>query len=459
MHIYPLEIIYSAIARLHLREGHQSSAQTNKLLFKKDKKRLHPYLPSGLNHLSDFIGVDTNTLLHEHTFFNLYQYCLSKEKTYALEHAMLGTSACVPTSVIDANSNIPFRCALKCCPLCAQHDIEKTGVSYWHLYHQLPGIDVCTIHNCMLHSIEVGDKALAHQYLQPISGNTLTNKNNESLKFAIFCETFLKIIDAKGALPVSDLYQGLLKEHRFIKGTKSLDHERIERYLFSSQKNALEITHAYVSLKQMYRILSAPRRDLHPMKHMCLLYLLSNGSPISIEKIRSISEVESPKLHDENQYIALENKIIVLFRKGVTINSIANRFNISRVTTKRVLKQNGCIPLSPLEYKVCSLGEDGHHRSDIAQRMNISIGYVEQLLSMKKGLVKRRKMLAQSKKEQRYKDKILQYRKAHPDRIRRDIRAHLYKEYDWLYQHDTVWLEAHLPSPSKPRPSGRKRSI
>jgi len=39
---------------------------------------------------------------------------------------------------------------MRVCPLCVKEDRERYGETYWHLSHQLQGIDVCHKHGCYL---------------------------------------------------------------------------------------------------------------------------------------------------------------------------------------------------------------------------------------------------------------------------------------------------------------------
>src|SRR3546814_18405991 len=50
----------------------------------------------------------------------------------------------LPASRIRANHPLKF------CFLCLESDRRQSGVAYWHLTHQLPGVWICPAHNCFL---------------------------------------------------------------------------------------------------------------------------------------------------------------------------------------------------------------------------------------------------------------------------------------------------------------------
>src|SRR3546814_5850196 len=50
----------------------------------------------------------------------------------------------LPASRIRANHPLKF------CFLFLESDRRQSGVAYWHLTHQLPGVWICPAHNCFL---------------------------------------------------------------------------------------------------------------------------------------------------------------------------------------------------------------------------------------------------------------------------------------------------------------------
>jgi hypothetical protein len=93
-------------------------------------------------------GWSLDDVLNNHTNWRLYLQCLNPKKAEKLKERIL-----------RGNSDNPLRQKEKLvtpnyCPECVQNLISEGGDMYWNRLHQIPNIQICTVHHCYLEQIE-----------------------------------------------------------------------------------------------------------------------------------------------------------------------------------------------------------------------------------------------------------------------------------------------------------------
>lgn len=153
MHIYPNEILISAVSRRAQIVGVNHLRPTNRHLFGVDHKKMSIDLPSSIGALLEN-GIFKSTpqeLIKEHTLFPFFQPFLNEEQGKKVMASMIGHGgkSVHLTSGIMASvvRRYPY---LKLCPHCLLENIQTYGEPYWHVDHQIPGMMVCAKHNCTL---------------------------------------------------------------------------------------------------------------------------------------------------------------------------------------------------------------------------------------------------------------------------------------------------------------------
>ena len=150
---YKDELLYSTIARYHLRSGNQSYLHTLEDLFGKRTTTATPILPCGIKKLISELPKHTTVtekmLIEQHTLYPFYTAFLPAEKALSIYNQMIGddgktlyTTAGIMSSAISQNKYFHF------CPLCFEE--AEHGEPYWHRLHQLPGQLICTKHHVWL---------------------------------------------------------------------------------------------------------------------------------------------------------------------------------------------------------------------------------------------------------------------------------------------------------------------
>jgi hypothetical protein len=154
---YPDELVYSVIARYHLRTNNESPKWTLREIYGTENVIPTVDLPS---HLEEFAmrsglqGMCADDWINRHTFFPYYSPFLPQDRTHQLRalmkssngsgiHALVGITA----STVDRLKQLRF------CPSCYDEDIQRYGEPFWHRVHQLPGVFLCPEHQMILHEI------------------------------------------------------------------------------------------------------------------------------------------------------------------------------------------------------------------------------------------------------------------------------------------------------------------
>lgn len=109
-----------------------------------------PFLPANLQPYAQKLRMDVRQLLYGHTVFPYVVAFMAPDEVRRLEKLFSGAE---PQRVSVGSLLRPFSKRfhrLYFCPECAQQDFKLYGESYWHRVHNLPGIQVCVLHETEL---------------------------------------------------------------------------------------------------------------------------------------------------------------------------------------------------------------------------------------------------------------------------------------------------------------------
>ena len=152
--IYEDELLYSAIARYHVRSGNTSCRQTLEDIFNKKNIILSIYLPSNIrniiNNMPEYSTYTEKELIYNNTLYPFFTAFMNQESANETYKMMLQ----------NKNMNIHAKCGitargnirefLRFCPDCIDEDIKKYGETYWHRTHQIPEYIICSKHKTVL---------------------------------------------------------------------------------------------------------------------------------------------------------------------------------------------------------------------------------------------------------------------------------------------------------------------
>lgn len=411
----------------------------------------HPYLTSNLIKIASKAEESANSLYLSQTLFPLFAHYLpshSNEIYYSALSTPYGFRSCQL-----ANFREHECLTLKYCPLCAMSDIKHFGVAYWHIEHQIPGIECCCSHPVWLLHKPLHKASQVHEGLLPCESSNTFNCNDKAFSFAKYTSKILQSIQAGKQL--KNDYLPILADKGYV--TKG---GCIRRRLLATELARLveELGFPYTELmpesERDYKYFSnllKPNVNQHPFKHLLLAYCLSD---LNVAQFLAVKPVLNRSLKPDPTII--EAQCLKLLKEGHSMAEISRRTGRSRCYIKTLaLKENVEFESKPkiitkkVKLYIINLAKKGFHRREIANRYGISSGSVEQLISSRPDLVIWRRKCKSDSKRRRYKYTIMNFIKTHPLASRQDCKRSNYAAFYWLYNHEHDWLSTILPTAIK----------
>jgi hypothetical protein len=122
---------------------------------------------SNLNALANcygYAGLSSQTLMYKHTLWPLIAPFIPEERKQRCESWLQGQRDIGVTVASGVSaSRLQYPKHLRYCPLCVLEQIDEFGEAYWQRLHQIPGINVCSKHECSL-NIYTSDNLQRHQH-------------------------------------------------------------------------------------------------------------------------------------------------------------------------------------------------------------------------------------------------------------------------------------------------------
>ena len=155
--IYPDELLYSQLARYHIRSGYSRLVFTLEDIYKNGNLTLpsiefvNQYTPDAMKWITQ--SETWETITEQHTMYLAYIRFLPKQRKIA---AINGVLTCdgnwKKLMSLPANNEKRY---LRYCPRCADEDRIKYGETFWHREHQIQKIRVCPKHQCFLECSDI----------------------------------------------------------------------------------------------------------------------------------------------------------------------------------------------------------------------------------------------------------------------------------------------------------------
>jgi hypothetical protein len=428
-----------------------------KLLFNRSRISIHPYITIGIKKACQITGEDELTIYRQQTLGRFFSYFIP-HKSDDIYNAML-----------DANGDIAFRASqlvsfreseslsLKYCPLCAKEDIRCYGVSYWHLTHQIPGVESCSDHQVWLIHQELPARPHLKFGLLPDASVEPKKCSDLSYKFANFTRTLLTKIMKDTSYYDKDSLIEKIKNHGYQLGLKSFKRAKLTSDLFNFTYGLTHYEQGFLPYSENdYRYTSyflSGKISQHPFKYLLVDFWLNN-----IKNVESIVSTTGAKNTELIKNKTIEKQCITLLKQHESLAEISRLIGKSRCYIKSVaMKQKISFQKKPFILsesvieQILAMAYKGFHRSTIAKKHLVSTGSVEQIISSETGLVKIRRRYKFESKRRRYKVQILRALQHNPLALKQDIKEFCYAAFHWLYRNEKDWLNSTLPTPVMPR--------
>lgn len=154
---YTDELLYSVIARYHVRSGNNNFKATLQDLFNSTTVTAVVELPSNINRLISNlpIGAEFNAeeLIYKHTMFPYVTAFITEDRAKRIYNYMSSDNGSKIYAELGlSNSCIKLNTYLRFCPDCVEEDIKLYGETYWHRIHQVADLNFCVKHKKALYN-------------------------------------------------------------------------------------------------------------------------------------------------------------------------------------------------------------------------------------------------------------------------------------------------------------------
>lgn len=297
---YPDELLYSILARYHVRSGNISPKATLRELFGSTTVTATVDLPSHLNalvqNLPPLSKHTVESLIQKHTLYPFYAPFLFPEKAELVRGSMLEHSwgdIHARAGIMASSVRTPSR--LRFCPACFREEQEKYGEAYWHRLPQLPGIVVCPTHLTLLKDSSIDVRAAnKHEFVAAGEDcclpklHQLTYQSNTFKQFvglAQDAEWLLNnVVTPEATASLLGRYKSLLIDGRLATTTGRVRQvELIYRFSSFFGSELLKLLDSEVSYESesnwLSNIVRKHRKTFHPLRHLLLMRFL--GHPVT----------------------------------------------------------------------------------------------------------------------------------------------------------------------------------
>jgi hypothetical protein len=457
------EIIYSVVARYALLSGYTGAKVMHKV-FGNSRKRIHPYLPGLIEKFSEFYDLTPNDVINNRTIFPLLKYTQPSDILKIKATMLNQTDDKVLLTTALARSRFRLFYGLNCCPICIQEDKARLGFSYWHIGHQIPGVQICHLHGCILHSVPMGegnkDRSL---FLPPNSERTSFQPTRSQVTLAQFANN-LFTLNKTSAPDYKTSYQFLLTQRNLQNPNSGrLKMKEIVPLITEFWRDLPLTDHIQAGVPAClgdFKFLGGLLREknhsyCHPIKHVLFACWLTDGNAQRL-RLRPTANIPN-RLSEVLCKNKNNNKIVELLKNGFSMHGIYKITGKSRCYIKRIAKLNNIPHRSnalsfsiDLRRSILIKALFGVHRKEIASVLSISTGFVEQVISNEPNMVQWRKHLMIRKRVMMAYRKLQELKQQHPTWNRTDIRKQDQSAYFLLYNNARSLIENVLPKPLKP---------
>lgn len=245
---YQDELLYSVIARYHIRSGNRSFRQTDIDLFNyHSQQAAKVILSNNLDYLVKNFPVGSKqtreNLIQNHTLYPFYVTFLTAPEAWIVKDLMIKklNNSLFQAAKIARTDTEDSRKFFRFCPLCLEEDAQTYGEAYWHRIHQTPGVLVCPIHGTALQDSLVSLETIGIHYDAaspencPLGSNSTTYLDETLQKLLMFAKEIEWLVNHcyfpfKGMAWLRKQYQFYLAEQGFLKTYSR------SKFTFDSQK-------------------------------------------------------------------------------------------------------------------------------------------------------------------------------------------------------------------------------
>jgi hypothetical protein len=495
---YPDELLYSILARYHIRSGNTSPKMTTEELFGKRTVRSVWDLPANIHTLLSQLGFnwDVNEVIYNHTMYPYYAAFLLPEQAKKVKQSMIkNQGSTIHTRTGVAASNVKQKTNLWVCSDCINEEMERYGETYWHRTHQAPGVFFCPKHEILLEETDVSVKAQnQHEFVIATPDverkkPELGNLNKEEIRLLIniakatesilsnthlqatdntLREKYLEVLKQKGLASVS----GFLKRDRLYQNFSSAFSDRSLRLLQSQV--------VFQETDWLTMIFQKHRKSFHPIRHLLVMLFLETDVNQLFAKKEYLPFGKEPWLC-LNAACRNYQKPVVTSLTITTCYDTRKPVGTFRCDCGFVFSRRGPDQSPDDRYRIGTIKEYGHiwkeklaelvkngnSLTDIAKELQADRATIKKYAAeldlkvpwkMPKIRQKSQNVPLTTYDEQlnERKKKWLNLQEKYPEKSKTELRKMVPDIYAFLYRNDQEWLDIHSPGKKKSQASNKR---
>lgn len=485
---YPDELLYSVLARYHVRSGNISPKVTTEELFGKRTIRSVWDLPANLNILLNQTGSYWNTdqLIFNHTMYPYYAAFLLPKQADLVKQSMIGNKgSTIHTRIGVSASNVKLKSHLWVCSDCIKEDMNTCGETYWRRIHQCPGVYFCPKHETVLEETVVSTKAInQHEYVIATSTVERKKMNTDGLK-EDEVQLLLEIAKASYALLINShlqktnntlqqKYKEFLKQNDYATSNGILKRNRLyTSFRAKFSERCLELLQSTVVFEEtdwLTMIFQKHRKSFHPIRHLLVMLFLDTNLDHLLDKNKyqpfdkapwlclnvACSNFQKPVVKELTITIDYDTRKpvgtfrcdcgFIYSRKGPDKIS-ADKYRIGRIKEYGHVWKGKLTELVSEGKSLAEISSDLH-----ADRATIKKYAAELELTVPWKSPKNRKKHTNIPSEDyekqlaERKNKWLEIQTSYPEKSKTELRRLVPDIYAFLYRNDREWLNEFSPS-------------
>jgi hypothetical protein len=295
---YPDEILYSVLARYHIRSGNTNAKDTSRDLFNSSTATATADLPSHLDSLINnlpFLSKHTvESLIQKHTLYPFYAVFLPPERADSVMESMKsenGGNIHSRAGILGHSINTPRY--FRFCPVCLEKELQEYGEAYWHRLHQIPGVFICSQHGVPLEDSLVPiqnfnnqEYCAANSQNCPFHEQRKTYSNDTLKKLLTLSRDIGWLLNSHLSSRTREYfrkqYMALLIENGLATAKGRIYRkDLLDRFLFFYGHEFLEILDSTVSYEEeqnwLFDIARKNERSFHPVRHLLMIRFLATS--------------------------------------------------------------------------------------------------------------------------------------------------------------------------------------
>lgn len=460
--IYMGESVYSWLSRWIIGMPFPCITQGQNLLLGSRNKQMNAQFPGYLPQLSAQSGLTLSQLINDHTLIPYFKhFCQENDYASLLKDVKSGDTCATFSKMSLTASRIHPKHANNYCPMCVQEDIERYGVTFWHVSHFLPGVTSCVKHGIDLISVDIPRRALSTPPESDLKAEFKASHPKACLLANLSFSLLTKVNSLGDGVKAAETYRTKLVELGFAANVNSIHQRELRESLEGFWEPILD-SYEVALIFNLGQGITFPSclfyqadSHHHPLLHLLMIGMLFG----SIEEFKDYGqcsgnqthEVQTPSLEEE-RFIQKENQALEALKAGESLRKASSYSGLSVIKVKQLAIQNNIFIdrreqfIFAHERKVIvEQLRQGIPTKVIAQAFGCSIGAVEQLLSQHPDVVELRTYRRYQIKRGKHRARLLAFLKQEPNCTRGNIQNAIRAAYTWLFKRDKAWLYSHLP--------------